>query len=97
MKSPDKAEDGRAARLAEALRENLRKRKVQARARKQAGADAGAALDADARGPGVRPGRGEGNETGRHGPSLRTRGTDGRRGQAVGQEWTRSGWPAAGR
>jgi hypothetical protein len=39
MSRPDTTENGRAARLAEALRENLRKRKVQARARNQAEAD----------------------------------------------------------
>jgi hypothetical protein len=36
MSGPDKSEDSRAARLAEALRANLRRRKNQARARKQA-------------------------------------------------------------
>jgi hypothetical protein len=39
MSRPDRTENGRDARLAEALRENLRKRKVQTRARKEAEVD----------------------------------------------------------
>ncbi len=40
MSGQDRTDDGRATRLAEALRQNLRKRKVQARARKEAAGEA---------------------------------------------------------
>ena len=59
-KPPDRSKDARAGRLAAALKENLKRRKVQARGR--AAGDESAAPDNAARGPGAQD---TGQEAGR--------------------------------
>jgi hypothetical protein len=109
-KIPDGTGDDRAARLAEALRQNLRRRKTQERAREAIGAGR-AAGGAEARADGVAepaPGR---RMAGRRMAGRMTAGTTvgaaasrtadddylTAGGQAVGRVWTGSGWPADGR